>query len=127
MKPTHTMRQQRRPLWDRCYGICEVSGRPIEYETFDMHHRRPKAMGGTDRPNVNDLDNLLALHPDVHNGGPGSVHGQPSWSRPRGYLVRQGVDRPGAVPVLLLGQYWVLLGKDGVYYPLPPGIRPLGV
>ena len=122
-----SMRSQRRPLWERCYGLCEVTGRPLQYETFDMHHRRPKGKGGTSRPNVNDLDNLLALDPTIHNGARHSVHQDPGWSRPRGYLVSKTLDNPGMVPVYLLDRYWVLLGKDGVYYPLPKGARPAGV
>lgn len=28
---------QRKPLWERCGGRCEVSGRLLDYDTFDMH------------------------------------------------------------------------------------------
>lgn len=76
-------------------------------------------MGGTRRSDVHDLDNLLALAPFVHNLSPDSVHGNPAWSRPRGYLLRKDTANPGMVPVWLLGCRWVLLGKDGQYYRLP--------
>lgn len=103
----------------RSGGLCEVSGQPLDPDTFDVHHRRNKGMGGTSRPDVHDLDNLLALLPFVHNLSPDSVHGNPAWSRPRGYLLRKDTEHPGMVPVLIHGRRWVLLGKDGRYHPLP--------
>jgi hypothetical protein len=118
------MREQRRPLWERCSGVCEITGAPLDYETFDMHHRRNKGMGGTRRRNVNDLDNLLALTPTIHNGDAHSVHQHPEWSMPRGYLLRNHVDRPGEHPVWLFERCWVLLTKGGAYFPLPPGYDP---
>lgn len=110
---------QREPLWRRCGGLCEVSGRPLDYDTFDMHHRRNKGMGGTRRPDVDELWNLLALDPQVHNGGPGSVHGRREWSHLRGYLVPKATAEHELAqwPVIVRGR-WVILGLTG-YYPLP--------
>lgn len=104
-------------LWERCGGRCEVSGLALDYDTFDAHHRRPKGMGGSALADRDSVQNLLALDPAVHNPGPRSVHGNPTWSRPRGYLLRKHRDPLGA-PVLLRGQRWVLLGRDGRYYGL---------
>ena len=121
---------QREPLWERCGGLCEVSGRPLDFDTFDMHHRRNKGMGGTDRPDVDELWNLLALHPDVHNGGPQSVHGRRQWSEARGYLVPKHVNEVILWPVYLHGlmpahvQRWVLLAGVPRYYNLPSGHVP---
>lgn len=116
-------------LWDRCGGRCEVSGRSIEFETFDAHHRRPKGMGGTRRENRDNVECLLALHPDVHNLSPDSVHLFPGWSRPRGYLVSKHTDDPGQVPVWWRGCAWVLLTPDGSYQFLPRQLwgKPLPV
>lgn len=105
-------------LWERARGRCEVSGLPLDYDTFDAHHRRNKGMGGTSRDNRDCISNLLALDPQVHNGGPRSVHGRATWSRPRGYLVRKHVAHPEGVEVLLRGQTWVRLGTDGLYRPV---------
>jgi hypothetical protein len=119
--------EQRRPLWERCGGRCEVSGRPLDFETFDMHHRRNKGMGGTSREDVDELWNLLALDPVVHNGGPQSVHGRRSWSEERGYLVPKNVNEVVLWPVYLYGlvparvQRWVLLSGVPRYYDPPPG------
>lgn len=118
---------QRMPLWERCQGRCEVSGRPLDYDTFDMHHRRNKGMGGTSREDVDAPWNLLALDPEVHNGGPQSVHGRRRWSEDRGYLIPKATEDPGLWPVLLGGllperfQRWVILApeqEDG-YLALP--------
>jgi len=117
---------QRMPLWERCEGRCEISGQPLDYDTFDMHHRRNKGMGGTSRGGVDELWNLLALDPTVHNGGPDSVHGRRQWSQNRGYLVPKHTPDYEAIlwPVLLGGllperfQRWVLLGDPG-YWSVP--------
>lgn len=118
--------KQREPLWERCGGRCEISGRQLDYDTFDMHHRRNKGMGGTSREGVDELWNLLALDPEVHNGGPKSVHGRRQWSQDRGYLVPKGTPDHEVIlwPVYLHGlvpapvQRWVLLGDPG-YWTVP--------
>jgi hypothetical protein len=81
-------------------------------------YRRNKGMGGTSRDNRDCISNLLALDPQVHNGGPLSVHGRATWSRPRGYMVRKHVPYPADVEVLLRGASWVRLGEDGAYLPV---------
>lgn len=104
----------REQLWERSGGFCEVSGRPLDQESFDAHHRRLKGMGGTYRPLTDSLCNLLALDPEVHNGAPWSVHQNPRWSRPRGYLLSAHVDDDAmaATPVLYRGREWVVLLDD---------------
>lgn len=114
----------REQLWERSHGLCEVSGVRLDYEAFDAHHRRPKGMGGTDREDKDWLSNLLATDPAVHNGGPQSVHGRPTWSRPRGYLLPKNVPWAGMVPVLYRGRFWFMLGDDltgGGLHPAPYG------
>lgn len=106
----------REALWLRCGGYCEVSGTPLDFDTFDAHHRRNKGMGGDRRLDTNTLPNLLALDPQVHNGGPTSVHGRRPWSQRRGYLIPKDSQRPaGAFPVKIHGRRWVLLLDDGTY------------
>lgn len=115
---------QRTPLWERCGGLCEVSGRALDFDTFDMHHRRNKGMGGTSRADVHELWNLLALDPAVHNGGPHSIHGRRRWSQERGYLVPKHTRNVELAmwPVWLHGRGWVLLSQITGYLPLPPGV-----
>lgn len=112
-------------LWTRSHGLCEVSGRALDPETFHAHHRRNKGMGGTSREDKDWLSNLLATDPEVHNGGPQSVHGRRAWSEPRGYLVQKDTLWAGMVPVLYRGRFWFMLGDDisqGGLYPVPNGI-----
>jgi hypothetical protein len=108
----------RADLWERCKGLCEVSGQPLDPDTFDAHHRRNKGMGGTSRLDTDTLPNLLALLPFVHNLSPDSVHGAPAASRAHGYLIGKDENRPDLVPVLLHGRRWVLLGQTGGYIDL---------
>lgn len=119
------MKALREAAYQRAGGRCEVSGIPLDIDTFDLHHRRPKGMGGTLRPDTDTLGNVLALHPDVHNGGPSSVHGRRGWSEERGYLLPQREALAARWPVWLHGQRWVILGAAGGYITLghasPPG------
>lgn len=109
----------RAALLERSGGRCEVSGLPLDPDTFDVHHRRNKGMGGTSRPDVHDLSNLLALDPSVHNGGPRSVHGRRPWSEQRGYLIpKLARYPPGIMPVWLGMVRWVHLTDDGRYLPV---------
>lgn len=78
-------------------------------------------MGGTSRPNVDSLTNLLALDPDVHNGGPLSVHGRREWSEAYGFLVPKHVPSPGLWPVWIRQRFQVFLLDNGRYY-VPSGL-----
>jgi hypothetical protein len=119
-----TMSKARAVIWERCGGLCEITGVALDYETFDAHHRRNKGMGGTSRLDRDSVENLLALDPIIHNGAAHSVHQDSPWSRPRGYLLSTSVTHPGMHPVFLRERYWVLLGADGQYHPLPGGHVP---
>lgn len=74
-------------------------------------------MGGTYRLDTDTLPNLLALDPDVHNGGPLSVHGRRGWSVDHGYLVPKDAELAAEWPVMLREQRWVFLTADGRYVP----------
>jgi hypothetical protein len=107
-------------LWERAEGRCEVSGRTLDRDTFDVHHRLNKGMGGTTRWFRDDPTNLLALDPAVHNGSPASVHGSRPWSEMRGYLLPKLLAwPPDVMPVYLHGVRWVFLSSDGLYVPTP--------
>jgi hypothetical protein len=115
MPPRVNWADLRGKLWTRCEGRCEVSGRPLDPETFDAHHRRNKGMGGTSRPDRDWLTNLLALDPQVHNGGPASVHGRRTWAEGRGLLVPKNVDVAGTWPYQRYDEAWLLLDDEGGY------------
>lgn len=105
-------------LWERSEGHCEASGLPLDEDTFDAHHRRPKGMGGTSRDDRDAIWNLLALDPRVHNGGPTSVHAHRGVAEANGFLVPKH-DNPRHYPVHLHGQRWVLLTETGGYWHIP--------
>jgi len=106
----------RATLWERSGGRCEATGVPLDPDTFDVHHRVNKGMGGTRRPWRDDVTNLLALDPIAHNGGPGSVHANRPRSEARGYLLPKLLTYPPIVmPIWLHGVRWVFLTGDGRY------------
>lgn len=120
-RPDPNWAQIRGKLWVRAEGRCEISGRPLDPDAFDAHHRRLKGMGGTYRPLTDSLCNLLALDPEVHNGAPWSVHQNSAWSRPRGYLMSSHVDDDAmaCTAVLYRGKDWVILDEDGDFGVMP--------
>jgi hypothetical protein len=125
------MRDLRRAAWEREGGRCAVTGAvlgDVDCDLWDLHHRRPGGMGGTRRVDQDTLPNVIALLARVHNfGAPGlliggvdgrSVHGDPAWSGPLGYLLSPSEEEPGAVPLLLHGRAWVFLTAAGGYTPV---------
>jgi hypothetical protein len=111
-RPKANWKQIRKVLWERSDGFCEVSGLPLDFDTFDAHHRRKKGMGGTSRLDTDSLPNLLALDPGVHNHGPRSVHALSTLSLQAGWLLHQDAD-PAKAPVMYRKREWVVLLPDG--------------
>lgn len=114
-RPRPNWKILREQLWERSEGRCEVSGLPLDPDTFDAHHRRPKGHGGTSRLDTDTLCNLLALDPQVHNGGKASVHGNRPRSEEHGWLLPQSTPIAGEWPVQLSDGRWVYLLADGRY------------
>lgn len=81
-----------------------------------IHHRRPRAMGGTDRPDTNLPSNLLLLCPDCHEG----VESRRGDALDCGWLVSQLCD-PAETAVFLFGDRIRYLTVDGRYSITPPG------
>jgi 5-methylcytosine-specific restriction protein A len=74
---------------------------------YALHHRRPRAAGGSRREDTNLPSNLLLLCEQCHL----DVESKRDVSRAFGFLVRQG-DDPATVPVRTVNG-WVLLHADG--------------
>jgi len=77
-------------------------------DTWVLHHRRPRGMGGTTRADANSPANLLSLCAGCH----GYVESERYESYTQGWLVHMHHD-PAAVPVLHDMDGWVLLDDDG--------------
>jgi hypothetical protein len=107
----------RHRAYQRARGRCEITGVTLPGGPdgpWALHHRRPKQMGGTNKPATHTLPNVLAITHEIHNLATRSVHLDPEWARPRGYLLRQH-QIPRLVPVLIGGHQWAILGLDGAY------------
>jgi 5-methylcytosine-specific restriction endonuclease McrA len=81
-------------------------------EATDVHHRKPKGMGGTSDPEVAfGLANLVSLCRECHNG----IHGAPAQSYLSGYLVHSW-DDPASTPLLVKpGSVYMWLRPDGSF------------
>lgn len=127
-KPTSARSPRRpegfpRPVRDlieaRAGGVCELCG---VLPVAQIHHRRPRGMGGTSDPGTNRAANGLALcscchdvvegrsvlHPQL-----GRVRGSRAESERKGWLIsRLSPDAPDEVPVwTAIG--WVQLSNSG--------------
>lgn len=73
----------------------------------NLHHRRPRAAGSSDRGSTNQPSNLICLCEPCHR----EVESRRTLAFDQGYLVRQG-EEPQTAPVLYRGR-WVLLSDAG--------------
>lgn len=88
-----------------CVGLGDRRG--VDYQ---LHHRRPRRMGGSQLPDTNLASNLLLFCLSCHE----LAESHRSAAYEAGWLVRQNAD-PAAVPVLIGASRWVLLTADGRY------------
>lgn len=93
MRRTGPDEKTRAIVWQRDLGNCAACGCYLA-GWFDVHHRRPRGMGGSRRPDTNSPANLMLLCTEHHE----RTERDRRESRDRGLLVRQGVD-PSTVPV----------------------------
>lgn len=98
----------RNAVQQRARFCCERCGVSLGPDAGQVHHRQPRAMGGSRRPEVNAPQNLVLLCLGCH-----------MWTESRrkqaylaGWLVRTGFD-PANVPILHALHGWVLLLPDG--------------
>lgn len=87
---------------------------------LQLHHRRPRASGGTVRPDANSCVNLLTVCSECHQ----RIESNRTEALDNGWLVRQNAD-PAQVPVLIHhqdGAEWFRLTEDfGYAYASPVG------
>lgn len=95
----------RQQLEQRSGGVCEICGHQAAEQA---HHRRPRGMGSTKRPETNLPSNGLMLCADCHR----VVEMNRIDSLQRGWVVRQQGD-PAEVPVRYRDGQVYLLSNTG--------------
>lgn len=102
-----------RACWScECCGIAVGPWRGTEHH---IHHRRPRAAGGSRRPDTNLPSNLLLLCPPCHD----DIESHRAVAQSQGLLVTQ-VDDPATTAVLIRRDRWLYLTTDGHYSRTPP-------
>lgn len=104
----------------RAGGRCEVCRGTLDGPGgYSKHHRHPRRMGGSRRPELNTAANLVVLCGSGTTGCHGRVESNRVQAYADGLLLHDGQD-PAVVPVLLACNVdgWprmVLLTVDGTY------------
>ena len=119
MSRSHFPRHVIELVTGRSGGNCECMSSGCTLIAEHLHHRRPKGIGGTRRPESQWASNALHVCLKCHL----RIHAMPNWSRDNGFLVRQS-DDPSSVPVWWRcakhGQkVFVLLDEGGQIVPTP--------
>jgi 5-methylcytosine-specific restriction protein A len=105
-------------VYERASHSCEACSAavgPVRGLDHHVHHRRPRAMGGTDRPDTNLPSNLLLLCPPCH----ADVESRRATALEHGHLLWQA-DDPAQVAVLIRRDRWRYLTVAGGYSVHPP-------
>jgi 5-methylcytosine-specific restriction protein A len=111
-------------VYERAMWACERCGSPVgprRGEEHHIHHRRPRAAGGTSRPETNLPSNLLLLCPPCHQ----AIESRRAEALDAGWLVPQSAD-PAEASVLIRRDRWLYLTVDGGYHVHPPSWREKG-
>lgn len=98
-------RRVRDQIMARANGACERCG--ITAQAYQLHHRRPRGMGGSSADDTNQASNGLCVCVTCHS----EIEANREESLRFGWLVRQG-QAPDAVKVLRKGT-WVVLNDEG--------------
>lgn len=117
-RDTGPARATRDVVLDRSMGVCEMCGIRLYapprgwLSPHAIHHRQPRQMGGTSRPEINSPANLLLLCDGKPNACHPWIESHRAAAYELGLLVRAGAD-PAKKPVVLEGNDWYLLTDDG--------------
>ena len=107
-------------VYERAQWSCEVctegvgDRRGVDHH---IHHRRPRAAGGTRREDTNLPSNLLLLCPPCHH----DIESHRAVAQSMGWPVPQTTD-PATVAVLVQRDRWTYLAVDGRYSDDPPEV-----
>ena len=100
----------REMILERAGGMCE--GMVTEECTSRIeaiHHRKPRKMGGSKRPDINAASNGLALCADCHD----FIESNRAYARSRGLLISQHSSEPVSCVGVWRRGVWVLLTDAG--------------
>jgi 5-methylcytosine-specific restriction endonuclease McrA len=105
----------RQLVYRRAGDQCESCGTSVRYgRPRNLHHRRPRAMGGSRAREVHQPSNLLLLCPPCHV----LVETHRTKARDAGLLVRQGADPRLVLVTLYDGQQHALDDEGGMEPPM---------
>jgi len=99
---------------DRSQGKCEMCGSKVLQ--YQIHHRRPRGMGGSKVSVVGSAANGVLLHPKCHT----HIELNRNEARDNGWLVQQSFD-PTVVPFKRFNG-WVTFSEDGTYMLVKPSV-----
>lgn len=102
-RDTGPSRETKNDVWRRAGDQCERCGRVLNsgvYESFSIHHRMPRGMGGTKNEWINDQSNLLLLCGSGTTGCHGWIERNRADSYGDGFLVHS-YENPWDVPVMV--------------------------
>lgn len=106
--------ETRQGIFQRARFACELCGKETG---LTIHHRRPRQMGGTSRPDIHWPSNLLAVCGSGTTGCHGHIESQRERSYHYGWLVRTGFSSE-ETPFCDMKGRWFLLLDDGRKMPL---------
>lgn len=108
---------ERNTVLTRAMGLCELCGA----QASNIHHRRPRGMGGTKASWINEPPNLLALCGSGTMGCHGMIEANRATAYVNGWLLRTG-SMPERTPFVdLKASWWILIGdmKHPIDLPNP--------
>lgn len=108
VKGTGPHSEARQLVHARAQSCCERCAKSLTWEPSHIHHRRPRSMGGTSDPNINNVSNLLLLCVPCHEW----AESHRDLARAQGYGVPMGTD-PLAWPVEYHQSGFWLLDDEG--------------
>lgn len=102
----------REKVYARANGVCEVCGKYAP--GAEIHHRMLRGMGGSKKPNIHNVESLIAVCGWGNTSGcHGDIHGNTDYSKAMGWIIsRFSPYEPEQVPVRMWdGMFW--LNLDG--------------
>jgi len=98
-------------------GKCEICNQPLNSSQFvSLHHRKPRKMGGSKDPTLNEASNLMMICGSGTSGCHGYVESNRELSYANGWLVHS-YEEPITKPVLIRSAT-MLLDNNGGYVPI---------